>query len=67
MKTFLFGKRCSLWYCFKKPWRYLQISIGEQSGTPIPYCERHARIADELFKENEIKLKVPHDYTPLSN
>lgn len=59
------GKTCSVWYCIKKPWRYMQISAGGVIGDEVPYCEKHAKIADEVLKAGEVKSKVPIDYQGL--
>ena len=60
------SKRCSIWYCFRKVWRYLQLDIAGHKEH-IPYCEKHAKLADELFKDGEIKTKIPLDYTTLDD
>lgn len=64
MKQLIFGKTCSLWYCLKRPDLYLQLSAGKRIKT-IPYCAKHARIADELFREGEIEVEGLYNYHPL--
>ena len=65
MKKLFFGETCSVWYCFKKPWRYMQISVVELIVEEVPYCEKHAKIADEVLRDGEVKAKVPINYQGL--
>ena len=65
MKKLLFGKTCSVWWCFKKPWRHMQISVGGIIADLVPYCEKHAKIADEVLAASEVKAKLPIDYKGL--
>lgn len=72
MKNFLFGETCTVWWCFKKPWMYLRITPGRwiKAGssdecTEVGYCERHARMVDEMFRERDIKTRGEVDYKPL--
>lgn len=64
MKIKIFKKSCDLWFCFKKQWRCVQISMGNDKDRIVSeivscYCERHVKIMDEMFKKGEIKTKVP--------
>ena len=56
--------KCSIWWCWRKVWRYMRLDIGGVR-TYIPYCERHTKIADEILKEG-IKTKKPYNYKSLT-
>lgn len=51
--------KCSIWYCFRKGKNGLQIDVGGIKKTVSWYCDKHATIADELFKAGEIKTDLP--------
>lgn len=53
------NKRCNIWFCFKKSYRGLQIEIAGKKQVVAWYCERHSRMADEAFKNKEIKTNIP--------
>ncbi len=62
----LFRNTCDLWFCFRKQWKCVLLDYGGVKRIGVCYCERHARIADEMFKSGEIKTKVPiEDYQGL--
>ena len=52
--------RCSVWWCWRKVWRFIRLNI-DGAIEYIPYCEKHAKIADEALKEG-IKTKIPYYY-----
>lgn len=64
VKKWVFGERCSVTWCLRAPDIFMRISAGVRI-IYIPYCDRHARVADMLFRSGEIKLDIPADYTPL--
>lgn len=53
MKNFLFGERCDMTWCFKRPWNWMVVrSHGKEMR--LGYCEHHARTLDAMMRRGEI-------------
>lgn len=49
------GKRCHLWFCWRKSAGYIEIGFpGTQYFEKIPYCQKHGNTAQEIIDNNNI-------------
>ncbi len=52
-------KKCRCWWCFRRATKLLLISAGSHNEV-LRYCERHARIVDEVMQEERDKMSKLH-------
>lgn len=62
-KRFL-NERCTVSWCFRRPVLWLQLD-AVIAIEHIPFCDRHARIADHMMKSGDIKVPMKHTYKGL--
>lgn len=65
LKKIFGNKGCRLSYCKSKPTKTLRATMGSEV-IKLDYCQEHAELVDEMFKDKEIKFNVPYDYKELN-